>query len=276
MGRAGDRAGSPLRCQDTWSEGMEGLRDKVVIVTGGGHGIGRAYCLAFGREAAKVVAADIDGPAAERVSAETVHETKTESIGLAVDVTDEASVRRMVETVLSRFCRVDVLVNNAAMFATIPINRRGIETIDPLEWEQLMAVNLKGPFLCVRAVLPAMRGQRAGKIINIASSTAFSGNPGRIHYVTSKAGMVGFTRTLASEVGEYNIQVNAVAPGSTLSEEHPDAAMIRMREAAAQRRPLKRIQTPQDIVGAVLFLASGHSDFITGQTIVVDGGAVMH
>ena len=139
-----------------------------------------------------------------------------------------------------------------------------------------MAVNLKGPFLCARAVLPVMRSQGRGKIINIASSTAFSGSAGRIHYVTSKAGIIGFTRTLASEVGKDNIQVNAVAPGSTLSEENPGPEIIRLRQSAAEERVLKRVQTPEDIVGTVLFLASSLSDFITGQAIVVDGGAVMH
>ena len=139
-----------------------------------------------------------------------------------------------------------------------------------------MAVNLKGPFLCCRAVLPAMRARKSGKIINISSSTVFSGSPGRIHYVASKAGIVGFTRTLAREVGDDNIQVNAVAPGSTLSEENPSEKIIEMRQNAARGRVLKRVQTPEDIIGSVLFLASSQSDFLTGQTLVVDGGEVMH
>lgn len=251
---------------------IEGLKGKVVIVTGGGHGIGKAYCLAFGRAGARVVAADIDGPAAEKVAAEVKKETGSDSLGLRVDVSDEESTKRMAATTLERFGRIDVLVNNAAIFATIPMNRGPIESIDPAEWDRLMAVNLKGLFFCTRAVLPAMRKQKSGKIINIASGTVFSGSPGRIHYVTSKAGVLGFTRCLAREVGDDNIQVNCLAPGSTLSEEQPTEDIIRFRQAAVQQRCLKRVQRPEDLVGAMLFLASPLSDFMTGQTISVDGG----
>ncbi|MGH7772687.1 MAG: SDR family NAD(P)-dependent oxidoreductase, partial [Candidatus Binatia bacterium] len=182
------------------------------------------------------------------------------------------STRLMAAATLERFGRIDVLINNAAIFATIPMNRGGIETIDPGEWDRLMAVNLKGLFFCCRAVLPTMRKQKSGKIINIASGTVFSGSPGRIHYVASKAGVIGFTRTLAREVGDDNIQVNCLAPGSTLSEENPDEEIIRMRQAPVQSRALKRLQVPQDLLGIMLFLASPLSDFMTGQTVSVDGG----
>ena len=181
----------------------------------------------------------------------------------------------MAAATIERFGQIDILVNNAAIFATIPMNRGGIETIDPKEWDRLMAVNLKGLFFCSRAVLPAMRARKSGKIINISSSTVFSGSAGRIHYVTSKAGVIGFTRTLAREAGEDNIQVNAIAPGSTLSEENPTEEILRFRRLQVQGRALRRIQMPQDLVGAVLFLASGLSDFMTGQTLSVDGGAAM-
>lgn len=255
---------------------IEGVKDKVVIVTGGGHGIGKAYCLGFGRAGARVVAADIDGPAAESVAAQVGKESGAQSLALRVDVADEESTQRMAALTLERFGRIDVLVNNAAIFATIPMNRGGIETIDPKEWDRLMAVNLKGLFFCCRAVLPTMRRQKSGKIINIASGTVFSGSAGRIHYVTSKAGVIGFTRTLAREVGGDNIQVNCIAPGSTLSEEAPTPEIIRMREAAIGPRALKRLQRPEDLVGTMLFLASGLSDFITGQTVSVDGGQSFH
>ncbi len=139
----------------------------------------------------------------------------------------------------------------------------------------MMAVNLKGLFFCARAVLPTMRAQKSGKIINISSGTSLTGSPGRIHYVTSKAGVIGFTRTLAREVGDDNIQVNCIAPGSTLSEENPSEEIIRFRQARVGDRALKRVQMPQDLVGAMLFLASPLSDFITGQTLSVDGGAAM-
>jgi len=251
---------------------VEGLKDRVAIVTGGGHGIGKAYCLAFGRAGTRVVVADIDGPAAQQVAGQMDRETGTKALGLRVDVADEESTRRMAAVTLEHFARIDILVNNAAIFATIPMNRGGIDTIDPAEWDRMMAVNLKGVFFCVRAVLPAMRAQKSGKIINIASGTALYGSAGRIHYVTSKAGVIGFTRTLAREVGSDNIQVNCIAPGSTLSEENPTEAVIQMRQAAVQARALKRVQTPGDLVGAMLFLASPLSDFMTGQTISVDGG----
>jgi 3-oxoacyl-[acyl-carrier protein] reductase len=136
----------------------------------------------------------------------------------------------------------------------------------------MMAVNLKGLFFCCRAVLPAMRKQKSGKIVNISSGTALTGSAGRIHYVTSKAGVIGFTRTLAREVGDDNINVNCLAPGNTLSEEDPTEPMIKFRESSVGLRSLKRIQVPQDVVGAMLFLASPLSDFITGQTVNVDGG----
>jgi 3-oxoacyl-[acyl-carrier protein] reductase len=251
---------------------IEGLKDKVVIVTGGGHGIGKAYCLGFGQSGSRVVVADIDKPAADKVSAEIVEQTGAHALALHTDVADERSTKQMAGAVMQHFGRIDVLINNAAIFATIPINRGRIETIDPAEWDRLTAVNLRGLFFCCRAVLPSMRAQKSGKIINIASGTVFAGSPGRIHYVTSKMATIGFTRTLAREVGDDNINVNVLAPGNTLSEENPSQEVIRLRESSAGLRALKRIQMPQDVVGAMLFLASPLSDFITGQTVNVDGG----
>jgi 3-oxoacyl-[acyl-carrier protein] reductase len=251
---------------------IAGLKDKVVIVTGGGHGIGKAYCLGFGKAGSRVVVADIDQSAAEKVAAQINRETNSTALGVKVDVSDEKSTKEMAGAVLQRFNRIDVLINNAAVFATIPMNRGRIETIAPEEWDRLMAVNLKGLFFCCRAILPTMRGQKSGKIINIASGTVFNGSPGRIHYVTSKAGTIGFTRTLAREVGDDNIQVNVLAPGNTLSEENPTEEMLRFRQSSIGNRSLKRVQVPQDVVGAMLFLASPLSDFMTGQTVNVDGG----
>jgi NAD(P)-dependent dehydrogenase (short-subunit alcohol dehydrogenase family) len=251
---------------------IQGLKDKVVIVTGGGHGIGKAYCKAFAEAGSRVASVDIDGSAAEKVAAELSGKTEGGALGARVDVSDEESTKRMAKLVLERFGRIDILVNNAAIFATIPMNRGGIETIDPAEWDRMMAVNLKGVFFCCRAVLPSMRAQKSGKIVNIASGTVLSGSLGRIHYVTSKAGVIGFTRTLAREVGGDNIQVNCIAPGSTLSEENPTEDILRMRQAPVQTRSLKRVQKPEDLVGAMLFLCSALSDFMTGQTVSVDGG----
>jgi len=251
---------------------IAGLKRKVVIVTGGGHGIGKAYGLAFARAGSRVVVADIDGAATEDVARQINEESRAESLAVQVDVADEGATKNMAAQTLERFGRIDVLVNNAAIFATIPMNRGRIETITPEEWDRLMAVNLKGLFFCCRAVLPTMRAQESGKIINIASGTVFAGSPGRIHYVTSKAATIGFTRTLAREVGSDNINVNVLAPGNTLSEENPMEETVRFRQASIGLRALKRLQVPQDVVGAMLFLASPLSDFMTGQTINVDGG----
>ena len=249
---------------------MKRLDGRVAIVTGGGHGIGKAYARRLADEGAAVVIAELDAPAGERVAAEVG--------GLAVctDVSEEASVGEMARRTLERYGRIDILVNNAAIFATVPMSRAPFDEIDPAEWDRMMAVNLRGTWLACRAVIPQMRKQRYGKIINISSGTALKGSSSRIHYVTSKAGIIGFTRTLAMEVGKDNICVNCIAPGSTLSEENADEALIKYRQAAASTRALQRLQRPEDLVGAVAFFASADSDFITGQTLVVDGGACMH
>ena len=247
---------------------IEGLKDKVVIVTGGAHGIGKAYCSGFAKAGARVVIADIDKPAAEAAASEI----GAQALPTQVDVSNEDATKKLAAQTVERFGRIDVLINNAAVFSVVPMNRGRIETIDPEEWDRLIAVNLRGLFFCCRAVLPTMRKQKSGKIINIASGTVFAGAPGRIHYVTSKAATIGFTRTLAREVGDDNINVNCLAPGNTLSEENPTAQMVKFRESSVGLRALKRIQMPNDVVGAMLFLASPLSDFITGQTINVDGG----
>ena len=251
------------------------LQDRVAIVTGAGHGIGKAYARRLAEEGAKVVIAEIDGAAAEAVAAELAH-AGHQAIGFRTDVADRASADEMARRTMERFGRIDVLVNNAAIFATVPMSRAPFDQIDPAEWDRMMAVNLRGTWLASRAVIPQMRKQRYGKIINISSGTALKGSASRIHYVTSKAGILGFTKTLAMEVGKDNICVNCIAPGSTLSEENPDDAIVKYRQAAASTRALQRLQTPEDLVGAIAFFASSDSDFITGQTLVVDGGACMH
>src|SRR6267378_4335489 len=246
------------------------LEGRVAIVTGGGHGIGKAYARRLAEDGAKIVIAELDGAAGERVAAELG--------GLAVrtDVSDEKSANEMARRTVERFGRIDVLVNNAAIFATVPMSRAPFDEIEIEEWDRMMAVNLRGTWLASRAVVPHMRKRGYGKIINISSGTALKGSASRIHYVTSKAGVLGFTRTLAREVGKDGICVNCIAPGSTLSEENPDEGIVRMRSAAAGERALQRVQKPEDLVGAIVFFASSESDFITGQTLVVDGGACMH
>ena len=219
-----------------------------------------------------MVVADIDEPAAVKVAKEVNTQTDAKALSVKVDVANETSAQMMVQTILEQFGRIDVLVNNAAVFSVVPMNRGRIETIDPEEWDRLMAVNLRGLFFCCRAVLPSMRTQKSGKIVNSSSGTALNGSAGRIHYVTSKAGVIGFTRCLAREVGDDNINVNAIAPGSTLSEDNPSEDVIKMRSARVSDRALKRVQLPKDLVGTVLFLSSPLSDFMTGQTVAVDGG----
>ena len=246
------------------------LQDRVAIVTGGGHGIGRAYAQRLAEEGAKIVIAELDGPAGERVAAELG--------GLAVrtDVSQQSDCEAMARRAVERYGRIDILVNNAAIFHTVPMSRAPFDEIEPAEWDRMMAVNLRGTWFACRAVVPQMRKQRYGKIVNISSGTALKGTGSRIHYVTSKAGILGFTRTLAMELGKDNICVNCIAPGSTLSEEKPDQSIVSYRQAAASTRALQRLQKPEDLVGAVAFFASSDSDFVTGQTLVVDGGACMH
>ena len=251
------------------------LDGRVAIITGGGHGIGKAYAVRLAAEGAKVVIAELDGEAASTVAAELTAQGH-HAIAVQTDVANEASVTSMAQQAVTKFGRIDVLVNNAAIFATVPMSRLPFDQISIDEWDRMMSVNVKGTWLASRAVVPQMRLQAYGKIINVSSGTALKGSPSRIHYVTSKAGILGFTKTLANEVGKDGICVNCVAPGSTLSEENPDDDILKMRAQAANARALKRVQTPDDLTGAVVFFASADSDFITGQTLVVDGGSCMH
>jgi NAD(P)-dependent dehydrogenase (short-subunit alcohol dehydrogenase family) len=243
------------------------LEDKVVIVTGGAKGIGRAYCLGMAAEGARVVVADVADP---KSTVQEVEARGAQALGVECDVSREEDTLRLATETLARFGRVDILVNNAALYG--PLKRRPFMEIPVEEWDRVMAINLRGLFLCSRAVFPAMRTQGAGAIINIA----FKGVPHYIHYTTSKGGVVGFTRSLARELGEFGIRVNAIAPGFTLSGENeknmPDAG----KAANVGMRMLKRAEVPEDLVGTVIFLASDDSRFITGQTIVVDGGGSVH
>ena len=251
------------------------LEKQVVIVTGGGLGIGRAYCQRLAREGARVVVADIDGDAAESVAAQ-LRQEEAEAIAVRTDVTNLEATEQMARAAVERFGGVDALVNNAGMYQRPAVTRGPFEDISVEEWDRVMAVNLRGVFLCSRAVVPVMKQQRRGKIVNISSGTVFSGTPRFAHYVTSKAGVIGFTRVLAKELGDWNITVNAVAPGLTLSLEDPDDAMMEQHQMRAGSRAIKRVQRPDDLVGTVAFLCSPDSDFMTGQTLVVDGGSALN
>ena len=251
---------------------MGRLDQRVVIVTGGGHGLGRAYSLGLAREGARVVAADIDEKAARAV-ADEIDGQGGQALAIHADVTQEESVAGMVRTTLDRFGAIHVLINNAAFFLRPdPIPRRTFDQIPVAEWDRMMEVNLKGVFLCCRAVVPSMKANRAGKIINISSSTFFVGREGFAHYVTSKAGVIGFTRVLARELGEFGITANAVAPGLTRTEDEVTEVVRARHEEVSRTRCLKRIEKAEDLVGTILFLSSSDSDFLTGQTILVDGG----
>jgi NAD(P)-dependent dehydrogenase (short-subunit alcohol dehydrogenase family) len=245
------------------------LEGRVAIVTGGARHIGAAYCRRLAEEGAAVVIADIlDGA---RV-AEDIRFKGGRALPLRVDVSNEEDTNRMALETAKAFGRIDILVNNAAIF--INIQRHPFYEITAEEWDRVSAVNVKGPFLCAKAVFPMMKEQRSGKIINISSSTAYWGTPSFLHYVASKAALIGMTRSLAREVGEFGICVNAVAPG--LVEHEGQTAPRALTELQLKARSIKRLQTPEDLLGTLVFLASSDSDFMTGQTIVVDGGSVFH
>jgi 3-oxoacyl-[acyl-carrier protein] reductase len=261
-------------------EGRLRLKDKVVIITGGAQGIGRAYALGMADEGAKIVVADINLDAGE-TTARDIKAKGTESLALKTDVSSPESTQEMAKKTVDRFGRIDVLVNNAAMLGRVRVTRVPFYELDLNEWDRVMAVNLKGTLLCCRAVFPQMKAQGGGKIINVSSSGFFFGNPNYVHYVTSKAGVIGLTRCMARELGEYKINVNCIAPGATLADDPSDKAVYeqrakRLTELAVPKLCFKRIQYPEDLVGTAIFLASSDSDFITGQTIVVDGGDIMH
>jgi 3-oxoacyl-[acyl-carrier protein] reductase len=246
---------------------------RSVLVTGGGKGIGKVYAEEFAKAGARVAAADIDAEAAAAVAA-WLAKAGLAAIGLSVDIADEASTKTMVETVLERHGAIDVLINNASLMSVLP--RRSWLEIPTEEWDRVMAVNLRGMFLCCRAVFPAMKARRRGKIVNISSSRVWEGTPNRLHYTTSKAGVIGFTRALAREVAEFGITVNALTPGMTQSETQVASSSGNYLAARIAGRATERVELPADLVGAVMFLSSPASDFMTGQTINVDGGKAMH
>lgn len=177
---------------------------------------------------------------------------------------------------LGKFGRVDILLNNAAIYVTQKLWKGPVEELDIGEWERVIEVNLKGVFLCCKAVIPIMKQQKSGKIINIASGTFFSGSGNMPHYTAAKGGVVALTRVMARQLGEWGINVNCMTPGSTMSEEDVTADVLARREGSIDKRAFKRVERPADIVGTALFLASPDSDFITGQLLVVEGGGIMH
>lgn len=244
------------------------LTDKVIIVTGAARGLGLAYAGRFAREGAAVVLADIAPPGRETAE---LTDANPRTLFVRADIRCPEDSRRLVEATVSTFGRIDVLVNNAALFTTL---RRGpLEELSVPEWEEVLAVNVIGTFACIQAVVPVMKVQKRGTIINVGSNAVHKGLPYLLHYVASKGAVHAMTRALARELGPFGINVNAVAPGYVL---HEGTALSDggRNEQVVALRALRRTETADDVVGTVVFLASEESAFLTGQTIVVDGGEV--
>jgi NAD(P)-dependent dehydrogenase (short-subunit alcohol dehydrogenase family) len=249
------------------------LAGKVAIVTGSAKGIGFAVANDLARRGAAVLVADLAG--AEDAASRLCNAGLT-AAALKVDVASEADTGALAKAAIDTFGGVDILINNAGIYSTLV--PRPFEEIDPAEWRRVMEVNTLGIFLCCRAVLPVMKTRGGGRIVNISSGVAFKGNPWMAHYVASKGAVVSLTRALATELGPFNILVNSVAPGFTLSDgvlANPGLAE-RVRQPSVRTRVLAREMTPADLVGAVAFFAGPDGAFVTGQTLVVDGGAYFH
>jgi NAD(P)-dependent dehydrogenase (short-subunit alcohol dehydrogenase family) len=251
---------------------MGKLEGQAAIVTGGAKGIGRHYCLALADEGAQVMVADIvDGAVVAREIVAKHGQGAADS--MQFDVSDEASVKRLVDRTIERFGKINLLVNNAALFASLEYT--SLVDIDAALWDKVMAVNVRGPFLMAKHVVPHMRQRKSGNIINIGSGTARKGIPRLLHYVSSKGAITSMTRAMSRELGDDNIRVNTLAPGLIMSDSvlesgtHSDAIV----NTVVQSRALKRDAYPEDLLGALLFLASKDSEFITGQVIAVDGGS---
>jgi 3-oxoacyl-[acyl-carrier protein] reductase len=250
---------------------MAALEGRVAIVTGGGGGLGEGICAALATAGAAVAVVDVAREEAERV-AEQVSSDASRCIALEADVSERLSTEKMVEKVVGELGGVDILVNNAAIYPLRPWTE-----IEEEEWDRVMAVNLKGYFLCARVAFPHMKDRGHGRIINVASITFFIGWAGFLDYVSSKGAVIGFTRTLAREVGPEGVTVNAISPGAfpTAAERvHPDQEALNRR--ILEQQCLKRRGTPEDVGNLVTFLAGDEASFITGQTIMIDGGWAMH
>jgi NAD(P)-dependent dehydrogenase (short-subunit alcohol dehydrogenase family) len=246
------------------------LKERVVIITGAGQGIGRVFAKAFALAGARAVIAELDENKATSVAAE-IMKADGEALAVTTDVADPASIDEMIEVVTDKYCRIDVLINNAAIFSTLEM--RPFEQIPLKEWEQVLRVNVTGAFLCARAVLPAMRQRGWGRIVNMASGAVSLGRPGYLHYIASKAALIGMSRSMARELGKDGITVNAILPGATFTEIERKTVTPEQKERIIAMQCVPRAEAPEDLVGAALFLASDASRFVTGQIINADGGA---
>jgi NAD(P)-dependent dehydrogenase (short-subunit alcohol dehydrogenase family) len=245
------------------------LDGKVAIVTGAAQGIGNAIARRLADEGARIVVADVHRAAAAAAAL-------PDALGVEVDVAEEDAVARLVDEAVERCGGVDILVNNAGLYASLAM--RPFTEIPLSEWRQVMDVNVASMFLTCRAVVPRMRERGGGRIVNISSGTVFRGVPFLLHYVASKGAIVALTRALAKELGKDGIHVNCVAPGFTLTEgvqQHPEVVQA-LRDASISARTIQRDQVPEDVAGVVAFLCTPAADFITGQTMVIDGGQYFH
>jgi 3-oxoacyl-[acyl-carrier protein] reductase len=245
------------------------LKERVVIITGAGQGIGRVFARAFAKAGARAVIAEINETSAAAVAGE-IMKAGGEALAVTTDVADETSIKEMIEVVENAYGRIDVLVNNAGIFSTLDM--RPFDQIPLEEWERVLRVNLTGAFLCARAVLPAMRRAKWGRIINMASGAVRLGRPNYLHYIATKSALMGMSLSMARELGADNITVNAILPGATFTEIERKTVTPAQKERIVAMQCIPRAEVPEDLVGAVLFLASDAAAFVTGQSINLDGG----
>jgi NAD(P)-dependent dehydrogenase (short-subunit alcohol dehydrogenase family) len=246
------------------------LAGRTIVVTGAATGIGQAFAIGAAAQGAHVVVADMN-PADETVA--TIEAAGGRALAVHVDVADNTSVQAMAASALQRFGRIDGLVNNAAYFREVKLTP--FEELDPAQWDRLFVVNVKGVWQCCKAVMPAMREQKSGAIVNIASVVALAGQPGYLHYVASKGAVLSMTKGLAKECGPHGVRVNVIAPGFVITDATKNRP-VEWQQSFLKARAISREQRPDDLVGTALYLLSDLAAFVSGQTLVVDGGHIMY